>query len=405
MSDRFIAEAASIYEAANAATLSWMLDRPPLMGAFLDTKVNSLTLADYSPADGRRGPGYTYGWIQGRGLEALATHAAFFTGRDDALVERLDARASLLYQRLAAMTRDAGHGYFCYGPDMAPVWFDAAGGQHAQDRPEDIFTYSDAFIAKGLVAAAARHAPQDLPHHLAYLDAVIAAIEDGRFQMDENRPLSPEAARGQPDDFGPRMILLGAAGLISRIGLPACAGFAERFIDHVLARHRDPASGLLANVPGEDVCNVGHAIEFVGFALEHVGRSAPAELAATLQDVLMASFRHGFVGPGIALAVSMASGRQLSPYCPWWSLPEAIRAAAQCHALSGSPEALSIWRDAHEAFFTRYWRQAPPIAYQTLTADGPVDYVPATPDLDPAYHTGLSLLGAIRAAQVCQPRL
>ena len=30
-----------------------------------------------------------------------------------------------------------------------------------------------------------------------------------------------------------------------------------------------------------------------------------------------------------------------------------------------------------------------------MTADGPADFVPATPDLDPGYHTGLSLLAAI----------
>jgi hypothetical protein len=33
-----------------------------------------------------------------------------------------------------------------------------------------------------------------------------------------------------------------------------------------------------------------------------------------------------------------------------------------------------------------------------MTAEGPIDYVPATPDLDPGYHTGLSLLAAIEVA-------
>ena len=86
------------------------------------------------------------------------------------------------------------------------------------------------------------------------------------------------------------------------------------------------------------------------------------------------------------------------PWCPWWSLPEAIRAAALGYERTGSLEMRRVWSEAHEAFFGEFWRAEPPIAYQTLTAKGPVDQVPATPDLDPGYHTGLSLLAAIEVA-------
>jgi len=34
-----------------------------------------------------------------------------------------------------------------------------------------------------------------------------------------------------------------------------------------------------------------------------------------------------------------------------------------------------------------------------MTIDGPVDIVPTTPDLDPGYHTGLSLLVALQMAE------
>ena len=112
----------------------------------------------------------------------------------------------------------------------------------------------------------------------------------------------------------------------------------------------------------------------------------------------IASFRKGFVGPGIALAISAGTGEVLDPLCPWWSLPETIRSAALCYGRTGNAEALAVWKDAHQAFFSRYWRADPPVAYQTMTADGPIDYVPATPDLDPGYHTGLSLLAAIEVA-------
>jgi hypothetical protein len=391
----FIGHAGALYGAANAATLRWMLARPALHGVFLNTKMNSITLADYSEADGARGPAYSYGWIQGRGLEALVRHARFYAAGDPALAATLNARAEALYRPLARLQEADGHAYFCYDATLTPVRF-ATGRPVPQTRSDEVFTYSDAFVAKGLVAAAARYAPAELPRRLAYLAAVIAAIEDDRFQMDEAVPLAPEAAAGTAD-FGPRMILLGAAELQAEIGRPEAAGFAGRFIDHILARHFDAASGLLANIPGEDRCNVGHAIEFAGFAMAWFGKSAPPALAAQLERILVASFHRGFIGPGVALAVSITGGEVLDPLCPWWSLPETIRTAALCHAYSGSADSLRVWQAAHDAFFGRYWRGEPAIAYQTLSQAGPVDYVPATPDLDPGYHTGLSLLAAIRA--------
>src|SRR5690606_22987655 len=115
-------------------------------------------------------------------------------------------------------------------------------------------------------------------------------------------------------------------------------------------------------------------------------------LVRTLEQVLVASFRAGFVGPGIALSVSAGTGGVLNPLCPWWSLPETIRSAALCYARTGSAETLAVWKQAHAAFFERFWRTDPPLAYQTMTPEGPIDYVPATPDLDPGYHTGLTLL-------------
>jgi hypothetical protein len=392
----FPVRARALYAHQNGRALEWMLDRPRLRGAFLDTKLNSITLRDYGASDGLRGPDYLYGWIQGRGLEALATHAGFFEAHDPALARRLDAAGRELYGALASLQARDGHVYFCYDRSGVPI-IAGAGELGSQDTPADIFTYSDAFAAKGLVAAAVRYAPDDLPKHLAYLADVIAAIETGRFQIDERTRLGETALAGQPGDFGPRMIVLGAAPMLVRIGRPDAAGFAHRFIAEVLAGHYHEESGLLANVSGEDACNVGHAIEFVGFALDFLTLGEAPQLVERLQSILLAAFEAGFAGPGIALSISIASGETLSPHQPWWSLPETIRAAACAHNHTASAQALAIWRRAHHAFFGNYWRETPPIAYQTLTGEGPVDFVPATPDLDPGYHTGLSLLSAIRA--------
>ncbi len=395
---QFLEEARRTYAAANAGTLYWMLQRPALNGGFLNTKQNSLTLKDYDREDGVRGPDYTYGWIQGRGLEALVDHAEFFERELPPLAEKLDAAGRQLYGLLAALQKPDEHSYFCYDRDMTPVYADAAGSVRGQQKPELIYSYSDAFVAKGLVAAASRYRLPALADHLAYLDRVVASAEIGRFQMDERRPLSLDSLAVQAEDFGPRMILLGAAGMLKRFGHTAHLVYADRFISHVIDRHLDAATGLLRNVPGEDDCNAGHGIEFVGFALDYLDAEADPALIEALERILISSFDKGFVGPGIATAISIASGEPQSPYCPWWSLPEAIRAAALVHQRTGSAASLRIWETAHAAFFENYWRGTPPIAYQTMTKEGPVDFVPATPDLDPAYHTGLSLLAAIRAA-------
>ncbi|KKB85164.1 hypothetical protein VW29_07470 [Devosia limi DSM 17137] len=394
----FTATARQTYIDANAASLRWLLGRPLLGGGFLNSKQNSITLANYGPADGLRAPQFTYGWIQGRGLEALVTHAAFFAASDPALTARIDAVAQPLYAMLRGLWEWHGHAYFCYDGHLQPVIAAADGSTAPQSRPADIYTYSDIFVLKGLIAAAARYAPGNVARHLADLPQLVSAIEGGRFQMDERRALCPQSLADQADDFGPRMILLGAAGMLHRIGHPEAAGFADRFVAHVLERHLDGQSGLLRNVPGADACNVGHGIELVGFALDYLPADADAALIGQLEAVLLASFKAGFHAPGVRLVVSAATGQPTSPYCPWWSLPETIRSAALAYERSGNPAVLAVWRQAHEAFFDTFWRGEPAIAYQTMTDNGPVDFVPATPDLDPGYHTGLSLLAAIEAA-------
>jgi hypothetical protein len=390
----FFTAARRRYLAANAETLRWMLARPPLQGAFVNTKMNPLSLVDYAAIDGWRGPDHVYGWIQGRALEAIVTHAAAFEHTDPALTQALDAAGRRLYAALDVLRAADGHVYFCYDRAMRPIRF-VDQVFVAQHRPSDIFTFSDTFAAKGLVAAAARYAPADLPRQLEALATVIAAIEDNRFQIDEKVPLERARLEAEAADFGPRMIMLSAGALLTRLGQRDRAGFADRFIAQVVDNYFDPASGLLRNVPGEDRCNVGHGIEFVGFALDYLEPDADPELLRVLETILVSSFDKGFNGPGVRLVVSAASGAPISPYCPWWSLPETIRSAALCHERSQSAESLRVWRKADEVFFRDYWRPGTGIAYQCLTDAGPVDYVPATPDLDPGYHTGLSLLAAV----------
>lgn len=406
MSERtdFLAAARARYVAANAETLEWMLDRPALHGAFLNTKVNPLDGRDYGDADGWRGPRYLYGWIQGRGLEALVTHAAFFERENPALAARLDAAGKKLFEALAALHDRHGGAFFIYDEELNPIYRGAGGERLPQHTGTDFFTYSDSFVLKGLVAAASRYAPERRGPWLERMGKLVSAIEGGRFIMDEQQALTAEAASRQHAEFGPRMIFMGGASLLRRLGLESEAHFGDRFIAHVFARHWDGTgadpSFLIRDAEGGDVCNVGHAIEFAGFALEYLPADADPALLDKIEKTLIASFDRAFAPPGLRLLVSAASRRPISPNSPWWSLPETTRAAGLLHARTGSPEALRIWKTADEAFFAHYWRPGTGYAYQTRTEAGPIDYVPATPDLDPGYHTGLSFLGAIEAADM-----
>ena len=408
MDRAFLASAREAYVRANEGTLSWMLDRPRLHGAFLNTKQNSLTLRDYNESDGWRSPGVLYGWIQGRGLEALVAHAQFFEHERPALAERLNEAARVLYRALADLYGRFGRAYFSYDPELRPVYPGPDGAALPQLAGEGLATYSDIFALKGLVAASTRFEPAAAGPYLARLAEVVGAIEAGRFVLDERQPLRPEALAHQAEEYGPRMIMLGAASLLRELGFPDEATFAMRFVQHVLDRHVEDGSGRLPagatrDVSGGDYCNPGHAIEFAGFALDLVPQGEAA-LVNRLEQVLLASFELGFDPPGIRLGISLSGRAAPSPFRPWWSLPEAVRAAARAFALTGNQASLEVWRAAHRSFFEVYWRSDPPIAYQTLTDQGPVDYVPATPDLDPGYHTGLSFLGAIRAIDQIRAR-
>ncbi len=399
----FLTSAHQRYGDANVAALDWMLDRPPLQGVFPNTKLNPLTLQDYTSTDGVRGPHYVYGWIAGRALEALSTFAGEFDGTDPERAARLDRAGQRLYREVARLFESHAHGCFCYDRNGQPLCVGTDGSICAQLNRDDLFTYADAFFAKGLLAAAARHDRIQVPRFVRYLYDVVAAIDHGRFQIDERVPLSRAETVAQPDDYGPRMILLGAAPLLQSLGLDAHADFAGDVIRHVMHHHLDARSGLLRLAPGVDVANPGHQIEFVGFAMAWLsGRSQKPDpaLIDRLTTMLIRAFAAGFDGVGIATQVSVSTGQPLTPLRPWWPLPETIRAAALIFRETGNRKVLDIWQQADRAFFAHYWRTSPPIAYQTLTEQGPVDAVPSTPDLDPCYHTGLSLLAAQKAAMV-----
>lgn len=388
------------YVAANMATLNWLLERPALHGAFLNTKVHSITLEDYQPGQDLRGPEYLYGWIQGRGLEALVSHAAWLENQTDTqareIAARLFARARTHYGAMAELYSRHGGGYFLYDADLTPVFADGGRAVRAQRTQSGYRTYSDLFVLKGLIVAASRFQDDRLDDWLAEFTDVVAAIREDRFIIDEKQLLDRSAAQRATPNYGPLMIALGAATVLQKLDRHGAAAYGAAFAEAILATFRDPSTHLLRDDPDGDYCNPGHSIEFAAFALDYFSRAQPGRRNEDILGVLDASLRAGFAGPGISIGVSVRTGELISPHFPWWVMPEAIRACAFAFRETSDRKYVQDLTRADGAFFANYWRGEPPIAYQNRTLTTPTDVTPSTPDLDPGYHTGLSLLETVQ---------
>lgn len=411
---------------------------------YLDTKLNLITGDDFDPADPLRGHGTVYGWIQGRGLEALVDHVRWLRrhaemAEGQRLIPRLERMIREVYANLRRVWhRNEGHIFFFMTPEGEP--FNLVGEERQPLRSWDpgVFGYSDTFAAKGLYAAAHYLGDTDgMIEARQYCQQVDQAIWEGRFWPNEreNPPASASELSRVPGPRlqGPYMIHLGTAAVLAETGEdPSAVEMGLRLIRHILRTHvnlgRLPEfrhgdlweavgdSGEPYRENGAVRANPGHAIEFVGLGLKftaaarrHPGcgpeqRAEMEQVEALMPGILARNFANGFLpGPGgICLSVDLISRRPMSELMPWWSLPETIRAAAESWQVARSEEerheCLRILSACHNAFAQRYVRpDLHLMAYQTRsTAGEPVSVIPATADADPGYHTGSSILDFLR---------
>lgn len=412
---------------------------------YIDTKLNLLTGEDFDPADPLRGHDTVYGWIQGRGLEALADHAAWIRLHPEIVEgQGLLPRLERMLREIAANLREVrqrngGHTFFFMTPAGEP--FNLVDGERRRLTSWDpgIYGFSDTFAAKGLYAAA-RYLGDSAGalEALQYCHEVEQAIWEDRFWPNEreNPPAGAADMNRQPGPRmqGPHMIHLGTAAVLAEAGEdPSAVARGLRLIRHIL-RHYVNLNGRLPEFRDGDLweavdengqpyredgtvrTNPGHAIEFVGLGLKFTaaakrhGACTPEQRAeieqveAVMPRILARSFDTGFLpGPGgICLAVDLITREPVSEIMPWWSLPETIRAAAEAWQVAVGAdqrrECLRILSACHNAFAQHYVRpDLHLMAYQTRsTAGEPVAFIPATADADPGYHTGSSVIDFLR---------
>ena len=413
---------------------------------FVDTKLNLITGCDFPAEDPIRGRGMIYGWIQGRALESLAGHyywlqagAQVEPALQKELLDRIQMVLERLVDRLAELRRNSkGRLFFMMSPAGQALKLDEQGQvvphQTTADAPAN---FTDLFYAKGLVAAATLLKDQPKIDESAVLFArVMEAIEKNEFVSDQ-QPLDPKNSAtvlipGR-HSLGPRMIAVGGASIfLQSTGELRYQALGLRLIDYILQHHTDQtgtrsdsqrydvweyvdderqpyvdADGVLLSDPG-------HVCEFVGLSLKFLRVCETAtELSSSerglftdrrtlLIEILKKNFSNGFSskGFGIGKAYDLAARQMVNSDMPWWSLPETLRATLEAGRLTSNQAAeplREIAVNASNAFIRGYVRSDVHLmAVQALKDDGAVSTaIPATPDADPAYHTGLSIIDCL----------
>jgi hypothetical protein len=404
---------------------------------FIDTKLDLITGRDFAVDDPIRGRRAIYGWIQGRGLEALAGHGRWWERRGEAaeLVPRMRTLAAAMLAQLQRMRAvNAGHLSFFMTPEGTPFRLDDTGQpQTFVMTAAHPYGTSDLFCAKGMFAAA-RWLEDEAAcaEAVSYMYAVDEAIRARTFRSDQISldPKNRAEPRAGYHTHGAAMIQLGAWALLTSAKTDGAVAGGLRLIDYELTQHTN-VDGRWAHLQPDDLWEAvddegqpymepdgvilsdpGHALEFVGLALKFINAAEPVASAAQrrrladarshMSRLLVRNFNNGYLpGPqGISKAFDLVSRRQLNTDMPWWNLPETIRAAAFClaaaHDDAERARCLRVLRDCHNAFREFVRPDLHLMAYQTRDECGlPVAVIPATADADPGYHTGLSLLDAI----------
>lgn len=421
-------------------SLGFLLRRQQQAYPFINTKFDLVSGQDFDAGDRLRGERTIYCWIQGRGLEALARHALWLRSEPSVSAQEsapmLAAIENLLPLVVASMERirKGSGGRLPFMADYQSgeaLNVDATGQVVPLTEKEAGASFSDLFYSKGLLAAAHYlNQPEWEKIAIDLFDATIEDIRSGRFRFGQVAldPKNPVQAVPGRFSHGGRMIAIGGITLFYQItGQSRYADLGREFIEHILGVHTltDFSAGdAVAKHPtfktgdlwefvdeqakpwhtgsGQIWSDPGHATEFVGLSLEHMRATGwqPDAVVRSLWQVLDRNFDNGFSGLGLIKAFDLAARKPINTDMPWWSLPETMRAAAHMllmgeAAVHGRAEA--VFNQCWAAFIKGYVN--PELGFsavQCLAADGSVaPVIPATPDADPGYHTGLSLIGCL----------
>ncbi|MFA5689235.1 MAG: hypothetical protein WC959_08835 [Kiritimatiellales bacterium] len=447
--DREMASVRSGYRAMLVNILETILDRYDRNPEyhFIDTKFSLITGQDFADDDPVRGKNTIYSWIQGRGLEALAGHIRwlqqdpeFCPEETGPLIRRSRRVLAEVFSSMESLrSLNGGRLYFFMTPAGQALRMDSHGHVVPYNlQPDSPSNFSDLFYIKGMAAAAyTLGLKEKLIESMQWFQKLHNDIKTGNFVTDQQQ-LDPKntAARFVEDRnaHGVYMISISAIALFLKCGgNPEFKQAGFEFLDHVLSNYvnldgKSPLSEKydmweFVNKNGDpfiDERNVllndpGHACEFSGISMDMIdameNHTALNEAEQNkikmykqiLPEMIKKNFSNGFSaeGRGISKAVDLISRKTINSDMPWWSLPETMRAAAFArHYVPAEKKACfeEIIAKCSNAFIQNYVQpELNQMAFQVIDKNGiPVNTIPATPDADPAYHTGLSLIDFLR---------
>lgn len=438
------------YQLMLVSIIKTILDRYDRHGnyRFIDTKLSLMDGQDFEDSDAVRGRDTIYGWIQGRGLEALVAHEAWLRQCDeididakfrDDLCVRIRVMVGEVLENIEHLRdNNGGRLFFMMDRQGRPLKLDSAGKlKPFRLSAEAPANYAELFYVKGMAAAADMLQKPDIVEKARrWYDKIHHDISENIFESDQqslsadSRAIDKVAGRLM---HGPRMIAIGAASRFLDItGNGIYHDRGVEYIDYILKYHVntdgecdctkrydmwefiDTDGQKYIETDGVLLSNPGHSTEFVGLGLRLLRISEQkgtltrtdddtlAKLQRSLVAVLLQNYANGMspMGYGIARSFDLVSRKAINTNMPWWPLPETMRAAMEAARIvvgQQVPAMAEILVECSNAFIEHFVRpELYLMSYQTLDELGqPVDEIPATPDADPAYHTGMCIINTL----------
>ena len=392
---------------------------------WIDMKFDAITGKDYYNDSSFRGRNHIYSWIQGRGLEALVSHIEWYKSFHGYINPDLDfmkkmAKTVALNLR-KAYEQNLGHLYFC---------MDEKGYSSAVK--DNRFTMSDLFCSRGLYIYGLKYGnEEEKAFGEKYLNDTISSILNDSFYNDQESFSDSQYIKYQDGrtSYAGQMLALGGVVLQMKYGhTKEAPEIGKKLNDYVFDNHvnltktgnlkwKGLSKGLVLewissgkparNSDGTIVLDPGHALEFTGLASQFIYEYKNGyecaktdawvnETVAKMPILQKANFKKGFNGIGIMKGVNGETGEAISPTTPWWALPETMRAVVLVDALveNNDPWMMNTYKKCSLVFDNYYYKASKTgVAVQTVGPNSkPIAVIPATPDLDPGYHTGLSMI-------------
>jgi len=338
-----------------------------------------------------------------------------------------------VFERMETIrTRNGGRLFFTMTPEGEPFDVDADGRRRVVSLRDTPHNFSDLFYAKGMLSAAHFFGMGcRVQRAKEYFRRILDDILSERFTSDQVplNPSNPKPTTAGQFSHGPRMIAVGGCALFAGL-LDEDEWFEAgvALVRELMGKHlnlgqfkglrkgdyfeRRDAEGNPCVEDGKVRSDPGHALEFVGLTAKLLlllkdrptvtdeQQALLRECIAVLPEVFLRNFANGWYAKtgGIIKNFDLVARAPISTEMPWWPLPETMRAAAEllvlCPAATRSDAIVDALVKCANTFITRFVNvDVHLMAFQTLSASGhAIDAIPATPDADPGYHTGLSLI-------------